>query len=81
MTTKLTLTVEESIIKLAKSYAKNTGRSLSELVENYLNTLTANKETDSDISPELLKLYGSVKVPADFDEDAELRAYYGSKHS
>jgi hypothetical protein len=31
MTTKLTLTIEEDIIKKAKSYAKHTGRSLSEL--------------------------------------------------
>lgn len=33
MTTKLTLTVEESIIIKAKAYAKHTGRSLSELIE------------------------------------------------
>ncbi|MEO8762624.1 MAG: DUF6364 family protein, partial [Bacteroidia bacterium] len=31
MTTKLTLTVEKSVIEKAKSYASNTGRSLSEL--------------------------------------------------
>ncbi|GEM_PF-1491281 len=38
MATKLTLTVEERIIEKAKAYAKQTGRSLSELVENYLDT-------------------------------------------
>ena len=43
MTTKLTLTVEKSIIERAKSYAKNTGRSLSELIENYLETITQEK--------------------------------------
>ena len=32
MTTKLTLTVEEEVIKKAKKYAKKTGRSLSELI-------------------------------------------------
>jgi len=36
MATKLTLSVEENVIKRAKSYAKNAGRSLSELIENYL---------------------------------------------
>jgi len=40
MTTKLTLTVEEGVIKKAKSYAKQTGRSLSDLVEKYLETVT-----------------------------------------
>lgn len=40
MTTKLTLTVEKSIIERAKLYAKSTGRSLSELIENYLETIT-----------------------------------------
>jgi hypothetical protein len=41
MTSKLTLTVEKSVIKRAKSYAKNTGRSLSELIENYLDSITS----------------------------------------
>ena len=40
MTTKLTLTVEKSIIERAKVYAKNTGRSLSEIIEKYLETIT-----------------------------------------
>jgi len=40
MTTKLTLTLQKSTIEKAKSYAKQTGRSLSELVEKYLETIT-----------------------------------------
>lgn len=80
MTTKLTLTVEESVIKKAKSYAKHTGRSLSELVENYLDTLTNGDIVEQDISPKLQKLAGAVKLPPDFDEDAELRAYFEKKH-
>lgn len=36
MQTKLTLAIEQNIIKAAKLYAKNKGRSLSELIENYL---------------------------------------------
>ena len=79
MTTKLTLTVEESVIKKAKSYAKHTGRSLSELVENYLDSLTKEDATH-DVSPKLLKLAGTIKVPADFDEKAELKAYFDDKH-
>ncbi len=39
MTTKLTLTIEQDVIKTAKIYAQKKGRSLSDLIENYLKTL------------------------------------------
>lgn len=80
MTTKLTLTVEEEVIKKAKSYAKQTGRSLSELVEKYLEALTEEHQETKQISPKLRKLVGSVELPADFDEKKELYAYFKSKH-
>jgi hypothetical protein len=80
MTTKLTLTVEEAVIKKAKSYAKQTGRSLSELIEKYLETLTEEHHEAKQISPKLKKLVGSIKLPVDFDEKKELDAYFESKH-
>jgi len=81
MTTKLTLTVEEDIIKKAKSYAKQTGRSLSELIETYLEMLTEEHTGEKlQISPKLKKLAGSVKLPIDFDEKKELAAYFEQKH-
>jgi hypothetical protein len=78
MTTKLTLTVDRAIIERAKSYAKNTGRSLSELVENYLETITQDGG-DEKLSPKLNKIVGSVKLPENFDEKKELRSYFESK--
>ena len=80
MTTKLTLTVEEGVIKRAKSYAKHTGRSLSELIETYLETLTEETQETQQISPKLKKLVGSIKLPADFNEKKELSAYFENKH-
>jgi len=80
MTTKLTLTIEEDVIKKAKSYAKQTGRSLSELIEKYLETLTDEHREAKQISPKLKKLVGSVRLPTDFDEKKELSAYFESKH-
>jgi hypothetical protein len=81
MTAKLTLTVEEGVIKKAKSYAKQTGRSLSELIETYLETLTEDYHGETlQISPKLKKLAGSVKLPEDFDEKKELTAYFERKH-
>ena len=79
MTSKLTLTVDKSIIERAKVYAKNTGRSLSEIIENYLETITQDNGTDK-ISPKLKKIVGAVKLPKNFDEEKELRSYFENKH-
>lgn len=79
MTTKLTLTVEKTVIDRAKAYAKKTGRSLSELIESYLENITE-ENYNSDLSPKLKKLVGSVKLPADFDEEKELRSAIEKKH-
>jgi hypothetical protein len=79
MTTKLTLTVEKTIIEKAKTYARKTGRSLSELIESYLETLTQ-ENGDQKISPKLKKIVGAVKLPKNFDEEKELRSYYEKKH-
>jgi formiminotetrahydrofolate cyclodeaminase len=78
MTTKLTLTVEKSTIEKAKSYAKQTGRSLSELVEKYAETITDDKELI--ISSKLKGIIGAVKLPSNFDEKNEMRKYFEEKH-
>lgn len=80
MTTKLTLTVEKAVIEKAKSYAKRTGRSLSELVEKYLDSITDEEKNDKHISPKLKKIVGAVKLPKNFDEEKELRSYFEKKH-
>mgnify|MGYP003399466685 CR=1 FL=1 len=79
MTTKLTLTIEKSIIESAKSYAKGSGRSLSKLIENYLETITQ-ESGEEGLSPKLNKIVGSVKLPKNFDQEKELRSYFESKH-
>lgn len=80
MTTKLTLTIEQDVIKTAKTYAHNKGRSLSELIENYLKTLT-NKEKDSEeLSPRVKRLVGSVKLPKNFDYKKTLEEEIIKKH-
>ena len=79
MTTKLTLTVEKAIVQRAKSYAKKTGRSLSQLIENYLEKVTQESE-NPELSPRLKKLVGSVNLPADLNEEAELRSALEKKH-
>ena len=62
MTKKLTITVEENIIVLAKKYALKNGLSLSEIIEEYLKLLTTKIQlNESDLTPKVKKLLGSVK--------------------
>lgn len=79
MSTKLTLNLEKSILDKAKQYAKQKGRSLSDLIENYLETITKEQE-QIEPSDKLKRLKGSVKLPVDFDEKKELRASIEEKH-
>jgi uncharacterized protein (DUF3820 family) len=73
MNTKLTLTIDDSIIERAKAYAKNKGRSLSDLIENYLNAITREQQnSDIEITPIVKSLKGSFKAPDDFDYKKEL---------
>ena len=67
MQKKLTLTIEKSIIEQAKYYAKRKGRSLSELIENYLITIVEEDKQKIHISPSVKKLQGSVNLPDEFD--------------
>ena len=83
MTTKLTLTIEQRVITTAKKYAQQKGRSLSDLVENYLRTLSANtKESKEDsISPRVKRLVGSIKLPEGFDYKKSLEEAVLKKHA
>lgn len=80
MRTKLTLTVEKNTIEKAKIYAQNTGRSLSNLVENYLESIIRDNKPIDKMSPKLRSLVGSVKLPKHFDEKKEIDEYYRKKH-
>ena len=40
MNTKLTLTIDQTVIDKAKRYAKKRGNSLSGIIENYLKVIT-----------------------------------------
>jgi hypothetical protein len=73
MNTKLTLTIDEPVIERAKAYAKEKGRSLSNIIENYLKAITMEqRESDTKITPIVRSMMGSFKAPADFDYKKEL---------
>lgn len=73
MNTKLTLTIEESIIEKAKKYANAKGKSLSSIIENYLKAITK-EETANDVklTPIVKSLKGSFRAPKDFNYKKEL---------
>ncbi|MEO9210195.1 MAG: DUF6364 family protein [Ginsengibacter sp.] len=81
MNTKLTLTIEKSIIEKAKKYAKDKERSLSDLVENYLKALTKNVPQDNiELTPIVKSLKGSFSAPENFDYKKELANSLSEKY-
>lgn len=71
--------MDDSGIKRAKHYAKQTAKSLSVLIEQYLVQLTDKKDYEN-LSPGLKKIVGSVTISEDFDEEESLRNYMENKH-
>lgn len=80
MNTKLTLTIEQSVIEKAKFYAKAQERSLSDIIENYLKTITKEQRVANDISPLVDSLRGSFKAPESFDYKKELSDSLSEKY-
>lgn len=84
MNTKLTLSLEKEVIEQAKIYAKGTGRSLSEMVENYFRNLTLNskelKNNEAEIESKLRKITGIITLPPDFDEKKVIQEYLEEKY-
>lgn len=73
MNTKLTLTIDQSVIERAKKYARKKERSLSDLIENYLKALTTEEfSKQGELSPKVKSLKGSFNIPEDFDYKKEL---------
>ena len=81
MKTKLTLTIEQSIIEKAKKYAHKRQRSLSDLIENYLKALTTEESiNDVELTPIIKSLKGSFKLPKIFDYKKELSGRLSEKY-
>lgn len=81
MITKLTLTIEKSVIEKAKKYAKQKERSLSDLIENYLKAITdEQRDEEIELTPIVKSLKGSFKAPKDFDYKEELTKALAEKY-
>jgi hypothetical protein len=80
MTTKLTLTIDKSVIVSAKKYASIKGKSLSKMVENYLKTMSSSIETELPLSPKVSNLMGSIQLPDSFDYKSALSKSISKKY-
>jgi hypothetical protein len=73
MNSKLTLTIEKSVIMKAKLYARSRGRSLSDLIENYLKMIThEDGGPDMETTPLVKSLRGTFKAPKGLDYKEQL---------
>lgn len=79
MDSKLTISVDDVVISRAKRYAEQTGRSLSELIEQYLRQLT-NQNSREVLSQKLESIVGAVTLPKNFNEETELRNYLENRY-
>jgi replicative DNA helicase len=81
MNTKLTLTIEQSIIEKAKKYASGKGRSLSDIIENYLKIITKEEQSEKvELTPIVKSLKGTFKEPRNFDYKSELSKRLSEKY-
>jgi hypothetical protein len=83
MKSKVTLTMEKSVVEIAKAYAESQGMSFSDLVENYLKssfTKTPAKRGNNAPSTLIKSLKGSFKAPDGFNYKEELYKELSKKY-
>lgn len=85
MTTKLTLSIDEQVIKKAKLVSRRKGKSLSKMVEEYLSTISIKedeKESPLDRIKKIRDAHSSkIKPPlAEFDYKTEWHKHLDEKY-
>jgi hypothetical protein len=84
MDSKLTLKLNEEIIKKAKVYAASQRKSLSRIIESYLQSLVLKKKShrnkDLEISPFVKSMKKGIRVPSDLDFKMEYSRFITEKH-
>ena len=85
MDTKLTLKLDKVVIKRAKEYASSRKRSLSRIIESYLQSLTVdenskNDANDIEITPFVKSISSGVHLPADLDYKSDYSEYLTQKY-
>ena len=73
---QFTITLDDALLTAAQAYAQHRGQQLDALVAELLQATVQPPATPAQptrpLSPRVQRLYGSLKVPADFDYKTEL---------
>jgi len=78
MKKKLTLRLDDSLIKQAKEYAREKGTSVSQMVADYFSALEAGTDVTQQLSPKTVSLIGILK---DLDvEESDYKDYLEEKY-
>ncbi len=81
MNTKLTLTIEKTVIDQAKKYAKSKKRSLSDLIENYLKAISQEEiGLEDELSPLIKSMKGAFNTVDNFNTKEELSNILAEKY-
>ena len=70
---QLTITLDDNLLQAAQEYARRQGQELNKVVTELLKaavqpaTDAPDSQSAQAFSPRIQRLYGAVKVPADFD--------------
>jgi|JI102314A2RNA_FD_contig_41_2391781_length_876_multi_1_in_0_out_0_2 hypothetical protein len=80
MTSKLTLSLDAKVIARAKKYSQKKGVSLSRIVEQHLNSLTEDKNSQQS-KTSLMRLKGILGPAEDFDYDKAKYEYLKEKYN
>jgi len=85
MKKKLTLKMNKFVIESAKKFAESQKRSLSWIIESYLQSLTEQDDTGKDKSDIQISLFvksmsSGVHIPADLDYKIEYTNYLTEKY-
>lgn len=85
MDTKLTLKLDKVVIDRAKEYAASHKRSLSGIIESFLQSLTMQEDPGTEkksieVSPYVKSMSSGVHLPADLDYKTEYSDYLIKKY-
>lgn len=84
MDTKLTLKLDKDVIEKAKEYASSQKRSLSKIIETFLQSLANQENAKNDdeiqISPFVKSMSSGVNIPADLNYKEEYANHLNEKY-
>lgn len=78
MQTKLTLRLDDQLVRAAKRHAKQAGCSVSQMVADYFAAIASADSHQSTLAPKVSRLMGAIEGTG--VDEADYRAYLEEKH-